>query len=280
MARSVVERKDRFFAANRSVVEYEIKPAHTITFLADVDLTQVEALRRAAGENKPSYTSFVVKAGALLLKEMPYCNRRVCRLPQFLFLVKGLQRFTHSDVAVAAERDAPGNEYAMFADVIRDADEKSLTEINTWLRALAASDENSNAQWRIYSNLIRRLPHWFSTPLIRMPVFIPSLWEKYRGAALMVSSPAKYGVDCVMTVWTSPMGISFGYVKDRPRVRDGQVVACPSMMVTMNFDRRVMTGAPGARVFKRLVDLLENAQTELTDGGRRDAAGAAPPAAA
>jgi hypothetical protein len=105
----------------------------------------------------------------------------VCWRPWLPFWGYGLQRFKQSDVAVAAERNVPGAEAVVFADVLRDADRLSLHEITRWLDALASSDERTNEQWRQFSQLIGWLPNWLSALLIRMPYFFESLWAKYRG---------------------------------------------------------------------------------------------------
>ena len=115
---------NRYYQASRSIVEYGIKPAHTVTFVSEVDLSQVMAMRKTAGERKPSFTAFVVKAAALALKDFPYANRRVCRRPWLWFLGPRLQKFETCDIAVAAERDMPGVEFCAFADIIGDADQQ------------------------------------------------------------------------------------------------------------------------------------------------------------
>ena len=73
-----------------------------------------------------------------------------------------------------------------------------------------------------------------------------------------MSSPAKYGVDALVTSWSWPIGVSFGYVKERPVVRDGKVVAGPTFNLILNFDRRIMAGAQSARFFARIKEYLEN----------------------
>mgnify|MGYP001594043168 CR=1 FL=1 len=90
------------------------------------------------------------------------------------------------------------------------------------------------------------------------------MWTKYRGAAVLVTSPAKYGVDQVAAHWTSPMGVSFGFVKKRPIVVQDQVVARASFYLLLHFDRRVLHGSEGARVFHFIVEVLENPRKYLT----------------
>jgi pyruvate/2-oxoglutarate dehydrogenase complex dihydrolipoamide acyltransferase (E2) component len=261
-----IEPRNPFFQANRSIVEYEIRPGRTVCFLSEVDLTEVERLRAKAveqGTRKPSYTAFVAKAVALALRQHPFANRRVCRRAWLPFARPRLQRFHRFDVAIACERDVPGAEGVAFVDVLRDADRLSLTAMTDWLHALATCDIHTNEQWRGFSTLIRKLPHGLATLLIRLPYFFPSLWVKYRGGAVLISSPAKYGIEAVLGTWSWPLGVSFGLVKKRPVVRGDQVVPCPTFLLTLNFDRRIMAGAPAARFFKHLVDMLEHAETEM-----------------
>lgn len=74
----------------------------------------------------------------------------------------------------------------------------------------------------------------------------------------MISSPGKYGSDFVIGAWPCPIGVSFGFAKERPLVIDHQVVAKPTFYLTLNFDRRVMAGAPAARFLSALIRRLEN----------------------
>ena len=148
-------------------------------------------------------------------------------------------------------------------DILRDADRLSLTEITAALHDLAVCDLSTNQQWREFSTLIARLPSCLSTLLIRLPCLVPRLWCKYRGGAVLVSSPAKYGVDVVAGTWTHPLGVSFGLAKLRPVVRGEAIVACPTFALTLNFDRRVMAGAQAARLFRRIVERLERAEAEM-----------------
>src|SRR3954451_9263570 len=169
-----IEPKNKYFEAIRAIAEYEIRPGNTVSFLSEVDLTEVERVRaRAAGGRRPSYTAFVVKAVALALRDFPYANRRVCRRPWIPFSGPRLQKFHHNDVAVACERDIPGAESIAFLDILRDADRLSLREITTALHDLAVCDVSTNQQWREFSTLVTRLPSWLSTLLLRLPCLVP-----------------------------------------------------------------------------------------------------------
>jgi hypothetical protein len=253
----------RFFDLVRSMVEYEIKSGNTVSFISEVDLTEVEAIRTAWGRERPSYTACVVKALGMALREFPYANRRLYRRPWWPFGGRRLQQFSVCDVAVACERLNEGIEVAMFIDILRGADALPLSAIHRWLKALAASDASTHRQWRDFRFVATRLPRWLGGLAIRAAVFVPALWARYRGGAALVSSPAKYGIDMVNGSWTAPLGVSFGLVKPRAVVVNGRVVARKTFHFVLNFDRRVMAGAQAARFFKRMVEILENARAEM-----------------
>lgn len=262
-----IEPRNKYFAAIRAVADFELRPAPAVSFASQVDLTRIDAVRRDAGRPPPSYTAFVAKAVAAALREFPYANRRVCRPPSRLWLTTRLQTFHRCDIAVATERDVPNAESVAFYDVFRDVDRQSLAQMTLGLQQLTAADLNTNAQWRSFSTIVTRLPLWLSTLLIRMPYFFPRLWLQYRGAAVLISTPAKYGVDTLMAVQSFPLGIGFGLAKPRPVVRGDQVVACKTFTLSMSFDRRVMAGAQAARFYKRIVELLEQPPADWSGSG-------------
>ena len=263
-----IESRNRFLDVMNSITKHEVNPKSKVTFLHQVDLTEVEAVRAEFADRnqiKPSYTAFVAKALALALKDHPYANRRVCRSlwpPRF---GPRLQSFEQVDVTVAIERQVPGAEMAAFVDVIRDAEQLSIPVINERLRELAESDVDSNRQWREYSTLVTRFPTSLASLMIRLPIYFPSLWVKYRGGAAMISSPGKYGVDTIFANWWAPIAVSFGIVKQRPIVRGNEIAACPTFILTINFDVRVMAGAQAAMFGRRMIEILERAKSEIPD---------------
>lgn len=241
-----------------------------VGMLSEVDLSGVERVRSAlrhADGNKPSYTSFVALAVAKVLREQPHANRISVEWPFWMRIVQ--LRDVHLSIAV--ERDQPGIEQAVFVGTIRDTDRKDLIEITRELRSLASATPQNCPRWRTFSWIVERLPCWMSRWLLSMPRWFPGMWVEHRGGAAMISSPAKYGVDVMMGAWPWPLGFSFGYVKERPVAVDGAVVVRPTMTLTMSFDRRLMGGAPAARFFNRVVQILERADTEMLNLRRETA---------
>jgi pyruvate/2-oxoglutarate dehydrogenase complex dihydrolipoamide acyltransferase (E2) component len=247
----------------RSMVEYEIDFSQTVSFISEVDLSEIEKLREKLGVERPSYTAVVVKALALALKDFPYANQWIVRGRFFPLLKSRIQQFNHSDIAVATERDLPGVTNVASIDILRHAEDLPLSAINGTLRKLAQSDESNNEAWRKQKYFMMGRPRWLFRFLSKFPCWFPKAWVEYRGGAAVVSSPAKYGVDALVTSWSWPIGVSFGYVKARPVVRDGKVVVCPTFNLILNFDRRIMAGAQAGRFFARFKEYLENPEKVL-----------------
>lgn len=238
-----------------------------VAMLSEIDLSGVQRVRSALRhENgyKPSYTSFVALAAARALREQPHANR----IPVLWPFRRRIVQLRDVHLSIAVERDQPGIEQAVFVGTIRNTDRKDLLEITSELRGLANATPQTCPRWRTFSWMVENLPCWLSRWMLSLPQWIPSLWIEHRGGAAMISSPAKYGVDVMMGTWPWPLGFSFGYVKERPVVVNGAVAIRPTMTLTMSFDRRLMGGAPAARFFNRIVEILEHADSELTISGR------------
>ncbi len=240
----------------------EMRPAHKVTFIREIDATAMDTLRNGLQITtgvKPSYTALVIKAATLALQEFPYANRAILGLP----FRKRLVQFNNVAITVAIERDVPGAEAVVLADTLHDTLHKSLAVITGELREFANATLETNPRWRLFYSLLSRLPVWVSRWVIGMPRFSARLWSQHRGGACFVNSPAKYGIDFVVADMIWPLTVLFGWVKERPHACAGEVVARKTMPLSIVFDRRIMAGAPAARFFNRLAELLEQADQEL-----------------
>ena len=226
----------------RSMVEYEIDYSKTVTFISEIDLTEIEKLRVKLGAERPSYTALVVKALALALRDFPYANQRIVRGRMFPLFRSHIQQFNHSDIAVATERVLTDATNVASIDILRSAEDLPLSGINSNLRKLAQSDESNNEPWRRQKTVMTGKPRWLFRFLSKFPSWFPGIWIDYRGGAAVVSSPAKYGVDALVTSWSWPIGVSFGYVKERPVVRDGKVVAGPTFNLILTLTEESWLG--------------------------------------
>ena len=262
--RSWIEPVRQFDRLNRSLVESEIEFGRTVHFTAEIDLTEIERVREAAasGAQRPTYTAFVAKAVAIALREFPYANRRLFR-PLGLPFLPYFQSFKSTDVAVAIERNIEGQAAVAYIEVLRDVHAQTLEELTEKLRVFSTTDVTNSRQWRDFSRLATSFPAPLASFIVRLPRHFPSMWQKYRGGAVLISSPAKYGVDGVVAAWTHPLGLTFGLAQKKALVRNDEVVAAMAFTFAMNWDRRVMAGAQAARFFARICELLRQPR-ELT----------------
>ena len=247
----------------------EMTPANKATFVREIDATSLVRLRQHALENaaeKPSYTALVIKASAIALREYPYANQAILGLP----LMKKLVQFNNMDITVAIERDVPQAKAIVLADTIHAVDSKSPGEISAELRQIAESDLDSNERWRLFFNLLDKLPPFISRWIIGIPKYSAKQWATHRGNACFVNSPAKYGVDFFIADMIWPLTVTFGWIKDRPIAVEGRVEVRTTMPLSIIFDRRIMAGAPAARFFNRLAEILENAEQELQETVRSE----------
>lgn len=240
----------------------EMTPAYKVTFVREIDATAMDRIRQETLNRegvKPSYTALIIKAAAIALREHPAANRAILGWPCFRRIVQ----FNNMDITVAIERNVPQAEAVVLADTILEADTKTLAHITQELQRSLTMDPEQHPRWKLFFTLLSRLPVFLTRWLIRMPRFLPNEWVKHRGNACFVNSPAKYGIDFVVGDMLWPLTVMFGWVKERPIAINGKVEVRKTMPLSIIFDRRIMAGAPAARFFNRLAEILENADSEL-----------------
>jgi pyruvate dehydrogenase E2 component (dihydrolipoamide acetyltransferase) len=190
---------------------------------AEVDMSRaVEARGRikggaAEGEVVPSFNDMVVKACALALREFPRANGAY-RDGRF-------ELYSRVNVGVAV-----AGQDALVVPTVFDADRKGLRQIASESRALA-----------------QRVRDGQITP--------PEL----SGATFTVSNLGMYGIDSFSAVINPPQAaiLAVGAIKERPAVRNGELVAAHLMSVTLACDHRILYGADGAEFLARIRSLLE-----------------------
>jgi pyruvate dehydrogenase E2 component (dihydrolipoamide acetyltransferase) len=190
----------------------------------EVDMAAAVAVREqlkalASDEHPaPSFNDFVVKAAALALRESPRANGAY-KDGRF-----ELYERVNVGVAVAAEN-------ALIVPTIFDADQKSLGEIASETRALAA---------RVRSGAI--------TP--------PEL----SGGTFTVSNLGMFGVTEFTAIINGGQAgiLAVGALREVPVVVDGAVVPGKRMTLTLVADHRILYGADAAQVLARIRALLES----------------------
>lgn len=239
--------RNRFFEVVGGIM-FENHGDHKVAMLSEVDMSNSIALREKIGNDtgqRPSYTALVAAAIAKAVKTHQYANRIPLEYPFF----KRIVQLDDINITIAVERDTPGLEQATYAGTISNIDQLSISEISAELKKISSTEGVHGDRWNLFRRLVTRTPPPLARFILRFPRLWPSLWMEHRGGAIMISSPAKYGVDMLVGNWPWPIGFSFGLVKERPIAIAGKVEVRPTMMLTMSFDRRLMAGAPAARFF-------------------------------
>lgn len=238
-------------------------PSYMVAMSALADATKLNEIRLAAkgrGEVVPSYTALVIKAAAVVLSRHPQANRAILGPPLFRRLIQ----FNSTNISVAVERNLPELPGHAFAGTVINALEKSLNEITNELRFWSTCSEGDDARMRLFMRILKWVPRPLSTWLINAPYWSASLWSQHRGCACWVNAPTKAGADLVVTTWPWPITFSFGVVKERPFVLNGQVISQLTIPLLMSFDRRIQGGGPASRLFAEYKKIIE--QGELMDG--------------
>jgi pyruvate dehydrogenase E2 component (dihydrolipoamide acetyltransferase) len=190
---------------------------------AEIDMTQAVHARTkvkeiaAADLVVPSYNDMVVKAAALALREHPRANGAY-RDGRF-------ELYSRVNVGIAvAARDA------LVVPTLFDADRKGLWQIGTEARELS-----------------QRVRDGSITP--------PEL----SGATFTVSNLGMFGIDAFAAVINPPQAaiLAVGAIRERPVVRDGELIAAQTMRVNLACDHRILYGAQGAEFLARIRELLE-----------------------
>ena len=84
--------------------------------------------------------------------------------------------------------------------------------------------------------------------------------EDLSGGSFTISNLGMYPVEHFTAVINPPQAaiLATSAIKERPVVRDGQVVIARTMLVTLSSDHRVLDGATSARFLQEFKNLLEN----------------------
>jgi len=190
---------------------------------AEIEMTRAVAARSAIkagakeGDVVPSFNDMVVKACALALREFPRANGAY-RDGRF-------ELYSRVNVGIAV-----AGQDALVVPTVFDADRKGLRQIATESRALAGK--------------------------VREGKIAP---PELSGGTFTVSNLGMYGIDAFAAVINTPQAgiLAVGAIKERPAVRDGEIVPAQLMNVTLACDHRILYGADGAEFLARIRALLE-----------------------
>jgi pyruvate dehydrogenase E2 component (dihydrolipoamide acetyltransferase) len=196
-----------------------------VTLTAEVDVAEVVKLRdQVSGEwerqhgFKLSYTEVIVKAVARSLREHPNLNSSLTD--------EGIRLHSEVNVGIGVAVDD-----GLIVPVVRNADQKSLVEI-----AQAVRDVSDRARKGQLSR------------------------DDVGEGTFTISNMGMLGVESFTPIinWPECAILGVGRIAERAVVRDGQIVARPTMWLSLTFDHRIVDGAPAAKFLARIRQLLES----------------------
>jgi pyruvate dehydrogenase E2 component (dihydrolipoamide acetyltransferase) len=171
-----------------------------------------------AGEPLFSVNDLVIRAAALALRRVPAAN--------VSFTEEALRVYDRVDIAFAVATDS-----GLVTPIVRDADRKSLAELQQALRDLST---------RARERKLRP--------------------EEYQGGTLTVSNLGMYGIKSLLPILNPPQSciLGVGAAEPRPVAREGAVVVRTIVTCTLSADHRALDGATGAELLVALRRGLED----------------------
>jgi len=167
---------------------------------------------------KLGFMGFFVKACVLALKDIPAVNAEIDG-EDIVY-----KNYYHVGVAVGTER-------GLVVPVIRDADEKSLAEIEAGIADFGARARDGKLGL-----------------------------HEMQGGTFTISNGGIYGSMLSTPILNAPQSGILGMhrIEERAVVRDGQIVARPMMYLALSYDHRVVDGKEAVTFLVNVKDSLEN----------------------
>lgn len=167
---------------------------------------------------KISFNDLVLKAVASALRQHPKVNSS--------WQGDTIRRNHQINIGVAV-----AVEEGLLVPVVRNADQKSLSQIASEVKAFAQKAKDKKLQ--------------------------PADWE---GNTFTISNLGMFGIDEFTAIINSPDAciLAVGGISDEPVVKNGAIVPGKVMKITLSCDHRVVDGATGAAFLQTLKGMLED----------------------
>jgi pyruvate dehydrogenase E2 component (dihydrolipoamide acetyltransferase) len=167
---------------------------------------------------KISVNDLVIKASALALRDKPEANAS--------WYDDAIVQYTNVDLSIAVSTEG-----GLITPIVRNADQKSLAQISTEMKLLAAKARAGKLQ--------------------------P---EEYQGGGFSISNLGMYGVKTFSAIINPPQAciLAVGAGEKKLVLRDGGVKEINVMTVTLSVDHRAVDGALGAEWLQAFKKYIEN----------------------
>ena len=236
-ARIVSDREERVpMTRLRKTVARRLKEAQNtaamLTTFNEADMSAIMAARNKYKDNfermhgvKLSFMSFFVKACIAALKEIPNVNAEIDG-DDIIY-----KNFYDIGIAVGTDR-------GLVVPVVRDADHKSMAEIEKEIGELGIKARDGHLKI-----------------------------EDLQGATFTISNGGVYGSLMSTPILNAPQSGILGMhkIQERPVVVDKQVVVRPMMYLALSYDHRIVDGKEAVTFLVRVKEGLEDPERMLLD---------------
>ena len=228
------EERVAFRGLRRTIAERMVIATTTVphyTYVEEVDMTEVVALRQEAKAKaadrgiKLTYLPFIIRALVLALKDHPYLNASLDEDAGEIVL----KRYYNVGIATATDR-------GLMVPVVRDADGMDLFELAAEISRLSDSARDGKIAL-----------------------------QDLQGGTFTITSTGNIGGFLATPVINIPEVAILGVtsIRERPVVRDGQIVIRHMVNLSLSCDHRVVDGSVAALFARDLAKLLEDPKLQL-----------------
>ncbi len=186
----------------------------------EIDMEKAMQMRTRLNEVAPvkiSFNDLVIKAAAASLRLHPYINS------SWLGDKIRYNKDVNIGVAVAVED-------GLLVPVVRHADMKSLSQVNTEVKVMAGKAKEKKLQ--------------------------P---DEMSGNTFTISNLGMFGIEEFTAIINPPDAciLAVGTIVEKPVVKNGEIVVGNTMKVTLSCDHRVVDGASGAAFLQTFKGIME-----------------------
>lgn len=228
-AQGELEWRVPFAGVRRKIAQKMAQSKHTaahFTFVEECDVSALKTLRarlRPSAEKqgvKLTFLPFMVKAVVAALKKHPILNSALDETTNELVYRK------YYNIGIAASTDA-----GLIVPVVKDADRRSVLDIAREIERVATDAKNGKSKMEDLSGSTFTITSLgaegglFATPIINFP---------------------EVGI----------LGVH--QIKQKPVVKDGQIVIGEVMLLSLSFDHRIVDGHVGAAFAYDIIRYLED----------------------
>jgi len=195
-----------------------------VTLSTEIDATDLVHVRAQINEQQEgvkgttvSYNAILVRLVAIALSKLPYMNASP---------MEGSVHYkTEVNVGVTVD-----SERGLLVPVIRNADSKSITQINRELGQL-----------------------------VERAIAGKSLLDDLTGGTFTITNMGSLGIDALTPLINPPEAaiLGVGSIMPTPVVVDGEICVRDRVVLSLTFDHRLIDGAPAARFLQRIGSMIE-----------------------